>query len=101
MRGKSCEGVGQVDALDDRSGYSKVDTLNSHGFGVGGVVGKHVFASSVVALLDFNVDLGGGDFDVARGSVALVFFLSGVMSGDGFAMSLSCLRTCLLKLVFF
>lgn len=101
LRRKSSEGVGQVDAFDDRSGYSEVDTLNSHGFGVGSVMREHVFASGVVALLDFDVDLGGGDFDVARGSVALVFFLSGVVSGDGFAMSLSCLRTCLLKLVFF
>ena len=75
--------------------------MNSHGFGVGGVVGEHVFASGIVALLDFDVDLRGGDFNIAWGSVALVFFLSGVVSGDGFAVSLSCLRTCLLKLVFF
>lgn len=60
-----------------------------------------MFASGVVALLDFDVDLRGGDFDVAGRSVALVFFLSGVVSGDGFAVSLSGLRTCLLKLVFF
>ena len=39
--------------------------MNSHGFGVGGVVGEHVFASGIVALLDFDVDLRGGDFDVA------------------------------------
>ena len=64
MRGKSSEGVGQVDAFDDGCGYSEVDTLNSHGFGVGGVMREHVLASGIVALLDFDVDLGGGDFDV-------------------------------------